>query len=122
MSAPHSKHGARAATPPAVPEQVEIVYREIDGLHVFEAPQFAGLHAADADLRAAFDMIGDAVTAYMRSSPTDSVAYRPDVTFATFKHRLESSTRKDFDGYREARRVVVALLPDRTHREAHAHA
>jgi len=121
MSTHEPKAAATGVGQIGAPTQVEIVYRKIDSLHVFEAPRFAGLHAADVELEAAFNMIGAAVTAYMRTSDKDALSYRPDVTFATFKKRLETSAHRDFDGYREARRVMVALTPQH-HTPAHAHA
>jgi len=109
MSTHEPKAAAAGVSQTSAPTEVEIVYRKIDGLHVFDAPDFPGLHAADANLESAFDMIADAVTAYMQSSAADALAYRPAVTFATFKKRLEASSPRDWGRWRNARTVIVSL-------------
>jgi len=89
------------------PDRVEIVYRQIDGLHVFEAPAHPGLHSVDAVMKTAFEGISDAVTAYMRTKSGDTVRYKPEISYLKFIARLNATSSDNFGEYRKARSVIV---------------
>ncbi|MCA3246988.1 MAG: hypothetical protein ING19_20705 [Azospirillum sp.] len=86
------KSASHATARRSTPKRVEVVYRTIDSLHVFEAPDFLGLHSADANLKSAFAGIGDAVTAYMQAVARAPLVYRPEISFAQFRERLKSGS------------------------------
>ena len=65
------------------PETVQVMYRNIDGVHVFTSDDVRGLYVADRDLRRAYSEVADALRDLMKYQGVD-VSYDPEMYVEDF--------------------------------------
>jgi hypothetical protein len=103
-----------AVTGSEAPTKIVVSYKVLsygtqERLHVFESNDYPGLNSADTELKAAFDEIGNAVSAYMAVLTGQMLAYEPGVSFAEFKKRISAVSDGSFDDSRSARQITVKV-------------
>ena len=73
------------------PALVRIFHSRAGQEHVFTSPDIPGLFLGNADIRAAFDLVPDAVESLVLACHGVAVSYKPEMSFEEFQTRIDSN-------------------------------
>lgn len=65
------------------PETIRVMYRNVDGVHVFTSEDVRGLYVADRDLRRAYNEVSDALRDLMKYQGIEA-SYGPEMSVDDF--------------------------------------
>lgn len=76
------------------PDQVTMVYREIDGQHTFRSTDYFGVYVIEDSLKEAFDKVVMTLEAMVKMNTAVNIEYGTEVTFEEFEAALKIESKK----------------------------